>query len=76
MEGEREGWRYDGGVVGGRETGGGRIEGWWVGERGMEVGWRGGGGERGMEVGWRGGGGERGMEVGWRGGGWEREGWR
>ena len=58
-------------MVGGRERDGGRTEGWWVGERGMEVGRRGGGGERGMEVGRRGGGRERGVV-----GGREREGWR
>ena len=58
-----------------------------MGERGREVGWRGGGGERGGgrtegcwvgergEIGRMGGGWERGMEVGMRGGGWERGGW-
>ena len=34
-------------VVGGRERDEGRTEGWWVGERGMKVGRRGGGWERG-----------------------------
>ena len=59
--------------MGGKERDGGRTERWWVGERGMEVGRRGGRWERGMEVGRRGGGGERG-EVGQRGIGWERGG--
>ena len=36
--------------MGGRERDGGRTEGWWVGERGMEIGRRGGGWER---EGWR-----------------------